>query len=437
MPTSAKRLGLDVQDNLELEIRLRRIEIELEKKAETSSFSEEGSADTQRVDIIPQVTGLRVSGSTPGAITVAWSQVRISDLRRYELDIAEDLAFATNAETKNLAGTEYTYNTNSDTGGGGDTDIFVRVRARSSTGNVGPYSIVLNATTGQAQSEDIADDAVTSDKIDNSAIIQLALKEYFTPRGFHMSNATIDTIRDAITVTAGVARGEADNGTIDLSSATTKDITATFAKGTGNGGFPTTALTLTDGTDYRVFAIGKIDGTAPDVGYDTSATAANLIAEAVLVDSGYAGALYRQIGWIEYTSAVVGIRSFYSPIRDPEVVFYNDNLVKVTVQTNGQNSKLYTLDVPPDVTAYFRFRWGMDSGSSAVKRVWIKSTPMLDAACDDSNFTHDTRRKGSGNTSNMWHVYLEVDSVSQIRARFDNTAAGNRDFTALGYRFHR
>ena len=111
MPTSAKRLGLDVKDNIELEQRLRRMEIALEKKSDISSFSEDGSTDTQRVDAIPQVTGLRTTGSTPGAVTVAWSQVRISNLRRYELDIAEDLAFTVNAQTKNLAGTEFTYST--------------------------------------------------------------------------------------------------------------------------------------------------------------------------------------------------------------------------------------------------------------------------------------------------------------------------------------
>ena len=460
MPTSAKRLGLDVGD-IELESRLRRIEILLASKVDATSLSEDGSTDTQRVDNVPQVIGLKVSGSTPGAITVAWNQVRISDLRRYELDVAEDLAFVTNAETKNIAGTEFTYNTNTDTGGGGDTTIFIRVRARASSGNVGPYSVTLNTTTGQAQSADIADDAidanaiqdgaVTSDKVDSNDPItfvglndadvgaKLALTGYITPRGFHMSNATIDTIRDAITVTAGVVRGEANNGSINLGSDTTKDITNKFAPGTGNGGFPTTALTLTDGVDYRVFAIDKIDGSQADVGYDTSVAAANLIAEAVLADSGYAGALYRQLGWITYTSAAAGIRPFFSPAREPEVVIYEDNIVEVVIDTSITTAQLFTLDVPPDVTAHYNLKWELnDSTDQTNKFVWFRATSMSNTEqASISNFTHMVKRETETDMLQMWRVKTEVDASSQIRARFDTTSAGTRAVYSTGFRFIR
>jgi len=162
--TSAKRLGMDVKDDLELELRLRRIEAELEQCVKASDIGD-GSDQTQRVSTVPQVTGLRVTGRTAGAISMAWNQVRISDLRRYELWIAEDLAFSTNLQTFNVAGTDYTYSTVSSTGGGGNTSVYAKVRARTKSGNVGVFSAILNALTGQAQTDDIADESVTVEKV--------------------------------------------------------------------------------------------------------------------------------------------------------------------------------------------------------------------------------------------------------------------------------
>ena len=438
MPTSAPRLGLDVQDNLELESRLRRIETEIATKVTAASLSEGGSDVTQRVDVIPQVTGLRVTGSTPGAITVAWNQVRISDLRRYELDIATDLAFATNAQTKNVAGTEYTHSTTSATGGGGNATTYIRLRARSSSGNVGPYSVSLNTTTGQAQSSDIADDSVGDSKVDDSVVVQLALRQYITPRGFHISNAG-DAENFDIVITAGVARGEADDGTIATSASFTKQIDATWAVGTAAGGFPTTALTLADGTNYRVFAIAKQGGTGSDYGFDTSATAVNLIAEAVLVDSAYAGALYRQLGWVTYTSAGAGIRLFRSPTREPEKVFYAAGIVTLLITESTTAAVAHTLDVPPDVTAIYGFRVNMVDDSGQTNRYFnLTHTAVTDAACSATNFTHHAKEETETDQVYFFaHQELEVDSSSQINVRWSGGTDNNGTLYSQGFIFHR
>lgn len=443
MSTSAPRLGLEAEDNLEMEVRLRRIETELATKANVGDFADEAAASTARADIIPQVSGLRVSGSTPGAITVAWNAVPISNLKRYELDVAEDLAFATNAETKNVQGTEYTYTTNSDTGGGGDTTIYIRIRARASNSNVGAYSATLNTTTGQAQTEDIADDAVDNSKVDNSVIVQLALREYITPRGFHMSNATKDTVNDSLTVTRGVARGEADDGTINLAADVIKDITATWAAGNNVGGFPTTALTLTDGTDYLVFAIDKSDGSAGDVGYDTSATAANLIAEAKLVDSGFTGALYRQIGVVSYVSAAVGIRAFISPTRQPERFIWNDGAIVDQNMLEDPATQTGTMDCPANVTAIYGLSWkaGKEGGPDT-NHMWVRSTAQTaihDEAPSITNFTHRQVESDDDSDTYFWaDQEVEVDSSSQYNLRVSTTDNDNliRLFT-MGFIFIR
>lgn len=168
MSTSAKRYGLEVRGDLELELRLRRMEAKLETLAGSSDFGDSGAV--QRVTDVPIVTGLRVLGRTPGAITVAWNQLRLSDLRRYELEIAGNLAFTSNKQTFNVAGTEFQFSSQESEGGGGGATIYARVRARTTNGNTGNFSAVLNTTTGQAQTADIADSSVTEEKTESGSL---------------------------------------------------------------------------------------------------------------------------------------------------------------------------------------------------------------------------------------------------------------------------
>lgn len=162
---SAKRLGLEV-DELELELRLRRIELSLDKKIDANQDATQtgrGKGD------VPQVTGLRVIGSTPGGATIGWNAVSISDLRRYELAFSTALSFAEDLQEYNEASTQYVFNTASDTGGGGGATWFARVRAVNSSGQKGVWSVTLNLTTGQAQTADLADGSVTSTTISTAA----------------------------------------------------------------------------------------------------------------------------------------------------------------------------------------------------------------------------------------------------------------------------
>lgn len=304
MTTSAKRYGLDVKGDLELEARLRRIEGELEKLLRSSDLGGDASSTTQRISDVPQVTGLRVLGKTPGAITLAWNQVRISDLRRYELDIAEDLAFTSNKQTYNVAGTEYQFSTVSSTGGGGATTIYARVRARSRSSGPGAYSVTLNTITGQAQSADIAPGAITAEKIDSSDPIEftglddadvgakLSLSGYIN--GLTLSNNSIDANRD-IDIASGVARDSTGVLSIILSSSLTKQIDAVWASGTNAGG-RASGVSLSADTWYYVFLVSNSTGAAVDAGFDTSISAANLLSDSNLT-------LYRRIGAVRTDSS--------------------------------------------------------------------------------------------------------------------------------------
>lgn len=164
MPSGVKRYGIEIEGDLDLELRLRRIEALL---AQCRKISDIGDAedDTILTDVVPQVTGLRVTGKTVGTISFAWNQVSISDLRRYELWVAEDLAFSENIQKFNLLTNTYSFNTIALVSGGGGTTIYAKVRARTRSNKVGAFSTVLSTTVGQIQTDDIVDGAVDVQKI--------------------------------------------------------------------------------------------------------------------------------------------------------------------------------------------------------------------------------------------------------------------------------
>ena len=168
MGTSAKRLGLETED-LELELRLRRIEVELEKKVNSNADS-----DVQGRSRLtpPQVTGFRVAGQTPGTVTMNWNASQISDLRRYQIQFAEDGGFSTNLQTFNTRDTAYTFSTASESGGASGTVFFTRVRVQNSIGQFSVWSVVINTATGEVVAGDLADDSVDADAIDENSIAE-------------------------------------------------------------------------------------------------------------------------------------------------------------------------------------------------------------------------------------------------------------------------
>lgn len=115
-----------------------------------------------------------------------------------------------------------------------------------------------------------------------------------------ISNNVTDSAHD-IDVAAG-SRLAADGSTfLTLSSAITKRIDATWASGTGNGGLSSSLVAPANNTWYHVFLI-KVSGSV-DVGFDTSVTAANLVAD-------HSATAYRRIGSV-LTDGSANIIGFY------------------------------------------------------------------------------------------------------------------------------
>lgn len=94
--------------------------------------------------------------------------------------------------------------------------------------------------------------------------------------GFKMWQDSGDPNHD-IATGIGSARSSDNTTNLTLASIMVKRIDANWVQGTGNGGFPNT-LSLTPSTWYNEFLIGKNDGTT-DIGFDTSITAVNLLAD--------------------------------------------------------------------------------------------------------------------------------------------------------------
>lgn len=155
---------------------------------------------------------------------------------------------------------------------------------------------ITEATTDTAGKVELATDAeaITGTDTDRAVTPGNLAAAVFptlfnTVRGLTLS-ADTDTEHD-ITIDTGSIRSAADDGLITLGAALTKQIDAAWAAGTASGGFPS-GISLSADTWYRVFVIKNPTSGAVDGGFDTSATAANLLADATDYTQ------YRMVGWV-------------------------------------------------------------------------------------------------------------------------------------------
>lgn len=110
--------------------------------------------------------------------------------------------------------------------------------------------------------------------------------------GLKIANSTGDSAND-IDVTTGACRDSTHQVMLKSASSLTKRMDATWAAGTGNGG-RAAGVSYSANTWYHVFYIGSSPAVAPDVGFDTSVSAANLMADAAVIAAGHTK--FRRIG---------------------------------------------------------------------------------------------------------------------------------------------
>ena len=217
--------------------------------------------------------------------------------------------------------------------------------------------------------------------------------------------AAADTAHD-ITIVTGTARDAVNAQFITLGSAITKQIDANWAAGTNAGGFPS-GLTIASNTWYRVFVIRNPTSGAVDAGFDTSATAATLLADA----TGFTQ--YALVGWV-LTDGSANISHIVS---------------QNTADTSAARQKIGT-------SGYYRLpggllvQWGVQGQLNANSGADVTFPLTFFTACIGIYF-------GTSTTADANDVWLTHSSVTTSGFRIANGGAiptGSSNFwIALGY----
>lgn len=144
---------------------------------------------------------------------------------------------------------------------------------------------LVGKTISVLDEDDMASDSATLPPSQQSVKAYVDAKLFSQISGLIQSNDATDATND-ISVSSGSCADSTNSVVLSLSAARIKRLDASWVTGTNQGGL-SSSLTIAD-TDYHIFIIrvGGVD----DIGFDTSITAANLVADHSVTH-------YRRIGW--------------------------------------------------------------------------------------------------------------------------------------------
>lgn len=234
-----------------------------------------------------------------------------------------------------------------------------------------------------------------------------------------------------ISVAVGQARvGNSSDPDMDdayLTAAMVKQLDATWASGTNQGGRPT-AVTHTTSTWYHVFLLLNPSTGDVDAGFDTSATAVNLLTDA----TGYTR--YRRLG-----SVLTDSSGSPAPILDftqhgDEFLWSDPPLDVDETSAVGTTAILRALSVPPDVqplalTNVYYNPTGDDT--------YISSPDADDEAPSSSAGPLGTIGQRATGAAHYAQTQFRVDTSSQVRIRASGTLANPIRIATLGWTDHR
>jgi len=239
--------------------------------------------------------------------------------------------------------------------------------------------------------------------------------------GYILSNNAIDAAND-IDIAAGSAKDSTNSADLNLSSALGKQIDVAWAEGgtpgAPSGGFPSllTGGSPVNDTWYRAFVILKNTGQV-DAGFDTSANAVNLLADA----TDYAE--FRQVGWIYY-EAPGQIRPFFqegdnfrlaTPVKDVD-----------QLSNPGITDQIFTSFAPPSSIAYMNF-WGRQIPSAGGASYYLR-------ALDENTDILADIPTGTGSELGSVVKYVQLDSSSQAKYRTTQSNANTEiNISVLGW----
>lgn len=175
-------------------------------------------------------------------ITLRWNEVPERDVVRgtgqYRIDLATDSGFTTNLVTQYTTGTIIAF-ADLTTG----TTYYARVRAIDNSGNAGPYSSTVSATTAQVGNPDIAALSIGTAQIQDAAILNAKIADAT------IDNAKIATL-DAAKINTGtlsanrIAANSLDVEKLASGSMSTVNLTITGSGAIKVNNPPTTGLLI-------------------------------------------------------------------------------------------------------------------------------------------------------------------------------------------------
>lgn len=225
------------------------------------------------------------------------------------------------------------------------------------------------------------------------------------PTGYRYGCALSRTGTTLVQLATGALRSAADAATMRLTSALDKDLNSGWAVGDGNGG---RAGALTNGTWYHVFLIMSAAGVV-DAGFDTSLTAANLLAT-----SGYTQ--YRRVGSVYYIDGASGIRDF---VQQNDRFYWKSPVLDLSAAAVATTATLHTLtNVPNGLAVIALLNVYFEEPTAGSISTYLSSPSVTDMVPSTSAAPLVSGRLGNTDEDlYVGHFEVLTNTSRQIRSR--------------------
>lgn len=266
------------------------------------------------------------------------------------------------------------------------------------------------ATKGFLDEDDMSSDSVTAVPSQQStkAYVNLhaPLRGYID--GLTLSNNSTDSDHD-IDIFVGIARDAGDALNMVLSTMLTKQIDGTWAAGNDAGGLAD-ALSVASGTWYHVHLLSSADASTVDAGFDTSNSAANLLADTAVIAAGLTK--YRRIGSV-LTDGSSNIVLF---VQNGNVFEWQEAINDLSLSNSlNTTARLDVLSVPTGIDGILAMM-DISGGDTSGWSILVSSPLNSDVAVSQShsNIGGSAARAGG-------RFIVPVDASAQVRSRADVT----------------
>jgi len=225
--------------------------------------------------------------------------------------------------------------------------------------------------------------------------------------GLVLSNNVIDPLKD-VDISVGKCRSTDDTTNFELTSAQTKQLDASWASGTNAGGL-SSSLTLTASTWYHAFAM-TVGGT-PEIGFDSSVTGANLVAD-------HSATIIKRIGSV-YMDSSTNVLTFTAVEKsggEVHVIWDASYSISINNSTTAAN---FAAGAPVGyrTLVYVDIR-GSESASGTTKHLRVYSPDANDEAVSASNSTLTVRGTSGGTTNhNNTSIVRMTNTNGELRSR--------------------